>query len=117
MPPLYKNYGSHNSNEQHSTHKNFDPLPWELYFDELFFLSDVLPIAYSGNFSFQGRLGRRSLLLYSWGRPLCTKFCNSGQISQELRHFGGFRLERARLFQKKPKQLGLLHRDTQLRNH
>lgn len=41
MPPLHKNFGQPNHNEQQGTHKNYDPIGWELYFDELFYLSDV----------------------------------------------------------------------------
>ena len=41
MPPLHKNSAPHNANEHHSAHKSYDPISWELYFDELFYLSDV----------------------------------------------------------------------------
>lgn len=41
MPPLNKPYGLHHASEHTTAHKNFDPLPWELYFDEVFYLSDV----------------------------------------------------------------------------
>ena len=35
-------HGGHGPPEHHTTaHKNFDPLPWESYFDELFYLGDV----------------------------------------------------------------------------
>jgi len=39
MPPYHKNL-SH-TNQQPSTLKQYDPISWELYFEELFFLSDV----------------------------------------------------------------------------
>lgn len=40
MPPLnkLKNQGSQHDS---AAHKNYAPLPWNAYFDELFFLSDV----------------------------------------------------------------------------
>jgi hypothetical protein len=47
MPPFHKNFPPKSNNmesSQSSTHKNYSPLGWEGYFDELFYLSDVRPI-------------------------------------------------------------------------
>ena len=47
FPPMHPggHHGAHGPPEHHTTaHKNFDPLPWETYFDELFYLGDVLII-------------------------------------------------------------------------
>lgn len=44
MPPFHKNFPPKSNNtesSQSSTHKNYSPLGWEGYFDELFYLSDV----------------------------------------------------------------------------
>jgi hypothetical protein len=45
MPPLNKNMHQNSTHDSthSSTHKNYSPLAWNAYFDELFYLSDVTP--------------------------------------------------------------------------
>jgi hypothetical protein len=43
MPPLHKQGGGNAQNDalHSSSQKNYDPINWDAYFDELFYLSDV----------------------------------------------------------------------------
>lgn len=44
MPPFHKQFPPKPNGESTSasSHKNYSPLNWEGYFDELFYLADVL---------------------------------------------------------------------------
>ena len=54
MPPFQKNFSPHAFNETHATtHKNYAPLPWEAYFEELYYLSDVLSLFLRAHPSFK----------------------------------------------------------------
>lgn len=49
MPPFQKNFSPHALNETHATtHKNYAPLPWEAYFEELYYLSDGTSVFQAG---------------------------------------------------------------------
>lgn len=79
----------------------------------LFWWIDILRrckiFTYSGYINFQSRIIRCLILLYSWSRTLCIKFCHFSKINKNLWHSHCLWFQRSWLFQKNLKSLRFLN--------